>query len=350
MKDPFRSTNAVSQQREDASVSFLATSPKPEGKSGPSGSFLATSPKREGKADPSGSFLATSPKREGKDSRMSLTRLSFPSRCGRGGEERAGVGLSACALLLTLLLSGCGNQMMRQPSFNPLDAPRSAPPVGAILLDPALTPTDGRPVASVNGGNNAGGGSEIVQTQFAEPVLPPPNLSDNARNEPTPKSVDAIHNPLPLRAQVISNGHTLFMNRCVQCHNPGGYGYGPVGSYLVPHPPDLATKLVQKNSDGAIFWHITMGQGKMPGFKTWTMPYQRWELTDYVRSLRNAPQLAQNSSPTLTAPYPVYGEPGFEVGRYTTAHKVVPANPQDQQQNRAAHFNQSSSGGWNSVR
>jgi len=223
---------------------------------------------------------------------------------------RTGGLVTACAA--ALLVAGCGNQMMRQPSFRPLESPRGQPPAGAVPVNASLTPEEARPVAARANGDN----ELIASPSYApparpdtavDPPLPPANLSDNARNEPTPAAVNRLKSPLPDDPRVVRAGMTLFLNRCVQCHNPDGYGEGPVGKYLVPPPPDLASALVQKRSDGAIFWHITMGQGKMPAFKTWTTPAERWALTAYVRSLKGA---SPGSRSVDDAPYPVYGTRG----------------------------------------
>ena len=241
------------------------------------------------------------------------------------------------APLSVLILAGCGNQMYRQPNYTPLDAPRAAPPSDSVGASLALTPTDGKAVAS-----NAYGArvqlpgeddAKPVAPYFTtfppkEPVLPPPNLSDNARYEPAPASVDLLKNPLPEGSRLVRSGQILFDNRCVQCHNPGGYGYGTVGQYLVPHPPDLASNLVQHISDGAIFWHITMGQGKMPGFRHWTTPGERWAMVAYVRSLKTSKDTADATNPaawtvTRSAPYPVYGVTGYQDGRSEYPFKVL---------------------------
>jgi mono/diheme cytochrome c family protein len=199
-----------------------------------------------------------------------------------------------------------------------------------VPVNPSLAPFDSRPVESPAWGDLEASTAVKGISSFPskEPDLPLPNLSDNARYEPAPPRVNAIKNPLPVSGGLISAGHDLFINRCVQCHDPGGYGYGPVGAYLLPHPPDLASTLVQKNSDGAIFWHITMGQGKMPGFRHWTTPDERWLLVEYVRSLKSA-RPGQVSNNTVPAPYPVYGEPGFESGANFAPHHVVPPSPRN---------------------
>ena len=205
---------------------------------------------------------------------------------GGGLARRVGAGPPLRASF-ALLLTGCGNQMYRQPSlYTAGHAPRCPAPGLGHGERWRILPTDARPVASTAYGAQVKlpgekdpqytGGVRLTQFPSKEPTLPPPNLSDNARYEPAPASVDALANPLPNDPRVVRSGQILFYNRCVQCHNPGGYGYGTVGQYLVPHPPDLAAPLVQHITDGAMFWHITMGQGKMPGFRHWLTPNERW--------------------------------------------------------------------------
>ena len=253
--------------------------------------------------------------------------------------------------LAALLLSGCGNQMYRQPNYTPIDAPRAAPPQDSVMADIALTPTDGKAVAS-----NAFGArvqlpgedkAKLVAPYFTtfppkEPVLPPPNLSDNARYELAPASVNLLKNPLPQGARLVRSGQILFYNRCVQCHNPGGYGYGTVGQYLVPHPPDLASALVQRASDGAILWTLTMGQGKMPGFRHWTTPSERWALMAYVRSLKDSTDTADADNAgawtvTRDAPYPAYGVTGYQDGRSVYPFKVLRPPTSDPDSRESVH-------------
>ena len=241
--------------------------------------------------------------------------------------KRVAFGAWTGAAALALGSAGCGNQMMRQPSFSPLESPRAAPPADSVPIAASRRPEEGLGVASASWGQREANSAlpNAASTANAEPTLPPPNLSDNARNEPTPPQVDKLKSPAPFSTQLIHSGRTLFLNRCVQCHNPSGHGVGMVGTYLVPAPPDLADPIVQKHTDGAIFWHITMGQGKMPAFRRWTTPGERWALTSYVRSLKGAPSTREPASArTATAPYPVYGGEGFEFGASPTAHKVLP--------------------------
>ncbi len=243
------------------------------------------------------------------------------------------VGLS----LLALGVTGCGNQMYRQPNYTPLDTPRAQPPQDAVQVNAADAPVDGRPVISPAYGDlsaaqaTQGLAHYISAFPSKEPDLPPPNLSDRARYQPVPASVNGLQSPLPNDPRVVHAGNVLFLNRCVQCHNAGGYGYGTVGQYLVPHPPDLASSLVQKRSPGGMFWDITQGQGKMPGFRHWLTPAERWTLVAYIRSLKNTPppsdpnayQTSTALTTTVAAPYPVYGLTGYQRGQSGYPFKVL---------------------------
>lgn len=253
-----------------------------------------------------------------------------PPPCFATSSQTGRMRMVVTCFLFACLASGCGNQMLRQPSFSPLDTPRAAAPADSVPVSFAKTPGEGQAVESPAYGDALAAPvvKNLASFSGKEPDLPPPNLSDSARYAPTPASVNALRNPLPNDPRVVQAGHILFLNRCVQCHNPGGYGYGAVGQYLVPHPPDLAGPLVQKVSDGGIFWHITMGQGKMPGFRHWTTPQERWSLVAYVRSLKAILPDFNRDGPSAwteakTAPYPAYGVYGFEDGRSAYPFKML---------------------------
>lgn len=188
--------------------------------------------------------------------------------------------------------------MLRQVSHSPLSTPRAAPPVGAVPL--------GTPAWDAPPSTSAAFGS--TGPSMPEPNLPPPNLSDDARNQHAPAEVDRLTDPLGVDSATVDVGRRIFLNRCTQCHSIDGQGIGPVGGYLVPAPVALGSATVQRRSDGALFWSITQGEGKMPGFRNWTTVYQRWALVGFVRSLKNVPQTSVRKGPE----YPLYGDPSFE--------------------------------------
>jgi mono/diheme cytochrome c family protein len=77
-------------------------------------------------------------------------------------------------------------------------------------------------------------------------------------------------------------GEDIFKRSCASCHGMPGQGNN-IRS-LVPIPPDLAEKKVQQQSDGALFYKITVGRGAMPSFKNALTEQERWQVISYLRS------------------------------------------------------------------
>jgi len=53
---------------------------------------------------------------------------------------------------------------------------------------------------------------------------------------------------------------------------------------LNPTPPDLASEIVQKQTDGELFFKITNGKAVMPAFKNVFASKVRWQIISYLRS------------------------------------------------------------------
>lgn len=93
-----------------------------------------------------------------------------------------------------------------------------------------------------------------------------------------PTKAAARKNPLAGRSDVIAGGKKLFERHCIECHGRNGQGLG--------HAADLQLPVVQRQSDGTLFWKITTGNARhgMPTFSG--LPeLQRWQLVMYVRTL-----------------------------------------------------------------
>ncbi len=94
-------------------------------------------------------------------------------------------------------------------------------------------------------------------------------------------------NPVTADAVSISRGAELFSINCSLCHGPQGKGNGPVATYLQNKPADLTNAAIQSFSDGAIFMVISTGvQGKMPALNENLNVRERWDVVNYVRTLK----------------------------------------------------------------
>ena len=100
-----------------------------------------------------------------------------------------------------------------------------------------------------------------------------------------PPEADKLVNPLTKDAKAWTKGQKIYYKMCWTCHGKQGKGDGPASVALIPKPADHTSKIVQDQSDGAIYWKITNGRSPMPTFGQLLSKTQRWQLTQYIRNL-----------------------------------------------------------------
>jgi mono/diheme cytochrome c family protein len=93
-----------------------------------------------------------------------------------------------------------------------------------------------------------------------------------------PVAAASKRNPLAGRSDARAGGGRVFRDRCSSCHGDDGRG--------TTTAPDLTQRVVQSQSDGALFWKISGGNAYagMPTFSFLPEP-QRWQLVLHVRAL-----------------------------------------------------------------
>lgn len=101
-----------------------------------------------------------------------------------------------------------------------------------------------------------------------------------------PASADKIVNPLKGDANAAVNGQKLYKVLCVICHGAKGKGDGAAGAGLTPKPTNLTTTEFQSQTDGAIFWKIGTGRPPMASYETTIPVNKRWEIINYIRTLK----------------------------------------------------------------
>ena len=77
-------------------------------------------------------------------------------------------------------------------------------------------------------------------------------------------------NPVAASESSLAAGQKIYVKRCVACHGKTGNGDGPDAADLGIHPAKLSDPLIQKETDGALFWKITVGKKPMPSYGTRT--------------------------------------------------------------------------------
>lgn len=101
-----------------------------------------------------------------------------------------------------------------------------------------------------------------------------------------PASADTMKNPYKGSPDATVAGKKLYTTYCVACHGEKGKGDGPAAASLNPRPANHSSEKVQKQSDGAIFWKLTTGRSPMASYAKILTTQQRWQLVDYIRTLK----------------------------------------------------------------
>lgn len=94
-------------------------------------------------------------------------------------------------------------------------------------------------------------------------------------------------NPVKADAESLKDGKELWGKHCASCHGKAGAGDGSKAAELETEMQNFSTDLVQKQSDGSLFYKISEGRKEMPTFKK-KIPDDAdvWSLVNYIRTLK----------------------------------------------------------------
>ena len=101
-----------------------------------------------------------------------------------------------------------------------------------------------------------------------------------------PESAKGIINPYAGNKIAAQKGHALYSKLCWTCHGKNGKGDGPAAPNLKPKPKDFSSADLQKQTDGELFWKLSNGKGMMVPYKHSLNEEKRWQLINYIRTLR----------------------------------------------------------------
>ncbi|MDJ0646751.1 MAG: cytochrome c [Flavobacteriaceae bacterium] len=104
-----------------------------------------------------------------------------------------------------------------------------------------------------------------------------------------PEEAKSVKNPVKSIDKGLSakRGKRIFKTRCMICHGVNGVGNGPGGKALSPKPQNLTLPMVQKQTDGEIFWKVSNGRNAMIKWGPILSENERWDVVNYVRTLDN---------------------------------------------------------------
>jgi mono/diheme cytochrome c family protein len=166
------------------------------------------------------------------------------------------------ALLLGVLLSGCGRNMVDQPSLRPLQG-SSFFADGSGMRAP-LEGTVSRRVGAVDPSFEVGLGATGFVTEL----------------------------PIPLSVTLLERGKERYDIYCAVCHGYTGLGDGMVVSRGFPRPASFHEPRLLDAPVGYYFHAITNGFGRMYSYASRIPVEDRWAISAYVKAL----QLSQNAS------------------------------------------------------
>jgi mono/diheme cytochrome c family protein len=128
-------------------------------------------------------------------------------------------------------------------------------------------------------------------------------LANAAKDVTIPLEAGKKQNPLPETPEVVSQGQTVFLGNCAQCHSADARGDTTIGRNMAPPAADLTSAHVQHWSDAELFWIIQNGVRLtgMPAWKSTISENSTWALARYIH---NIPHLNAASTTTEAPPQP----------------------------------------------
>lgn len=118
----------------------------------------------------------------------------------------------------------------------------------------------------------------FAQQKEATPPAPAPYV--------IPEEAVKRSNPLKADEKSIAEGKRLYATECTLCHGEDGSGKTDLAASLKVTLLDLRDPTSTKErTDGALFYIIHKGKGKMPPEEGRLKDPQIWQLVNYVRSL-----------------------------------------------------------------
>ena len=104
---------------------------------------------------------------------------------------------------------------------------------------------------------------------------------------PVPAADKAMKNPVASSAESIKAGKELWSMNCKSCHGTKGLGDGSKAAQLKTEPGDFSTPAFQSQTDGEIFYKLSVGRDDMPASKKKIPDNEdRWNLVNFIRTLK----------------------------------------------------------------
>ena len=116
-------------------------------------------------------------------------------------------------------------------------------------------------------------------------LCPPLLAIENPASWEAPLDAQQYMNPiLPTQAS-IGRGILVYAKNCQVCHGSRGDGHGPSSGSLGVLPTNFLGPKVQAQSDGSLYWKITVGRRAMPNWQLRLSEEDRWHVINFLRTM-----------------------------------------------------------------
>lgn len=106
------------------------------------------------------------------------------------------------------------------------------------------------------------------------------------KNWAVPEYTKGLKNPFVGNKVATAEGKAIYSQMCVLCHGITGEGNGEAGLTLEKKPANFLTlENLFYDTDGEVFWRITVGKPPMAPYDELLTEDQRWKLVNYIRVL-----------------------------------------------------------------
>jgi mono/diheme cytochrome c family protein len=144
---------------------------------------------------------------------------------------------------------------------------------GLLAYDVIRIPFPTNMVYQESTGNE--GAPRLAAPAESVPVQGPVLIADQPASQPVPADTASLQ-----------RGHVLYNIHCALCHDDKGTGAGRLSGFFKPQPANLSAAQAQDLTDQQIFVVITNGFGVMPSLHEDLLPAQRWDVINWVRTLK----------------------------------------------------------------
>ena len=100
-----------------------------------------------------------------------------------------------------------------------------------------------------------------------------------------PQTYVNLKNPTKPDSASLRSARALYVKYCAPCHGMTGKGDGPANASINPNPANHTSITMLNETDGALWYKITVGRNPMPENRSILTETQRWELVNYIRTL-----------------------------------------------------------------